>query len=80
MRYTDLVTGREYVWSPKPDSPAEDLRSIKYLGTYRHAKVRISWQDGEWAGLEEWVSTRSVRCPWGQRRAHLHDSAPCAPP
>ena len=73
MQYSDLHPGRDYVWSPKPESAEDEFRRIKYLGTYRHGRVRVRWQDGQWVGLDEWVSTRTVRCPWGERRAYLRD-------
>jgi hypothetical protein len=35
--------------------------------------AKIRWECGDLRGLEEWVSTRQLLCPWGERQALLRD-------
>lgn len=39
----------------------------------RGGKVKIQYQDGPHPGLTEYVSTRQLIVPWGQRRGYLRD-------
>jgi hypothetical protein len=39
----------------------------------RGGKVKIQYEDGPHPGLAEYVSTRQLIVPWGERRAYLRD-------
>jgi hypothetical protein len=49
------------------------------LGARRARQVKVRHEDGELKGLEEWVVSNSLLCPWGERKAFLRDErAECA--
>lgn len=73
MKYSDLVEGRDYAWLPTPKSDQAETRRIRYLGGHRAANVKIRWVSGDFAGLEEWLPTRTLLCRWGERRAFFRD-------
>jgi hypothetical protein len=62
MVAADLVVGRAYASA----CPATG---------YRVRAAQIPHVDGDLDGLEEWVPTRTVMCPWGKRQAFLRDDS-----
>ena len=71
MLATDLVVGRAYAERAKPNDAECALRKIIFVGPARAGKAA----DGDLDGLEEWVPTRTVMCPWGERQAFLRDES-----
>jgi hypothetical protein len=75
MLVTDLVVGRKYVQRAKPRDAECPLRKIIFIGPAKAGKAKIRHADGDLDGLEEWVPTRTLMCPWGQRQAFLRDES-----
>jgi hypothetical protein len=75
MLATDLVVGRAYAQRAKPQEAGCPLRKIIFVGPARAGKVKIRHADGDLDGLEEWMPTRTLMCPWGERRAFLRDES-----
>jgi hypothetical protein len=75
MLATDLVMGRAYARRAKPQDAECPLRKTIFVGPARSGKVKIRHADGDLDGLEEWVPTRTLMCPWGARQAFLHDES-----
>lgn len=68
-----LVIGRSYAYREKR-SPACPLLKVKLLDKVgRKGKLKIRFEDGPHPGLEEYVSSRQLVVPWGERRALLRD-------
>lgn len=68
-----LHTGRTYTHRANPADPASHLSKVQVIAPPRSRQVKIRHADGELNGLEEWVPTRQIMCPWGERRAYLRD-------
>jgi hypothetical protein len=60
---------------PSPNDAECPLRKIIFVGPAKAGKARIRHADGDLDGLEEWVPTRTVTCPWGERKAFLRDES-----
>jgi hypothetical protein len=73
MESHQLEIGRRYAYREKrgPRYPMLKVRLLKKVG--RKGKIKIRFEDGPHSGLEEYVSTRQLVAPWGQRRAVLRD-------
>jgi hypothetical protein len=69
---TDLVAGRQYAIRETPRRGGPMLKA-EFVGPARSGKAKVRWLEGECDGLEEWLPTRSLVCPWGERRAFLRD-------
>ncbi|MGC4154508.1 MAG: hypothetical protein QM628_15720 [Propionicimonas sp.] len=71
MQKGDLVTGRRYAL--RQFGAPDTLVKVRFLGVVhkRHAKVRF--EDGDLAGLDDWVTTRELVCPWVDRQRMLRD-------
>lgn len=68
-----LVIGRSYAFREKR-SPACPLVKAKVLDKVgRKGKIQVRFEDGPHPGLEEYVSSRQIIVPWGQRKALLLD-------
>lgn len=73
MESQALVIGRSYAYREKR-SPACPLLKVKLLDKVgRKGKLKIRFEDGPHPGLEEYVSSRQLVVPWGERRAQLRD-------
>lgn len=68
MLAADLVVGRAYAQRGKPHDAGSALRKIIFVGPAKAGKAKIRHADGDLDGLEEWVPTRTVMCPWGERQ------------
>jgi hypothetical protein len=68
-----LEIGRWYAYGEKrgPRYPMLKIRLLDKVG--RKGKIKIRFEDGPHPGLEEYVSTRQLVVPWGQRHAVLRD-------
>lgn len=75
MHATDLIVGRAYARRPNQQGAESGLRKIIFVGPAKAGKAKIRHADGELDGLEEWVSTRTLMCPWGEREAFLRDES-----
>lgn len=71
----DLVAGRKYALRQKKDRTT--LVKVTFRGVLHGSQVKVRFDDGELAGLEDWVTTRELVCPWGERKTLLRDEA-CA--
>jgi hypothetical protein len=72
MLAADLVTGRRYAVREEPHRRGP-LVKVALVGPVRSGKAKVQWLDGEREGLEEWVATRCLICPWGERKHYLRD-------
>lgn len=75
MLAADLVVGRAYAERAKPNDAECALRKMIFVGPAKAGKAKIRHADGDLDGLEEWVPTRTLRCPWGERQAFLRDES-----
>jgi hypothetical protein len=73
MESHQLEIGRRYAYREKrgPHYPMLKVRLLDKLG--RKGKIKIRFEDGPHPGLEEYVSTRQLVVPWGQRHKVLRD-------
>ncbi|MEU5852253.1 hypothetical protein [Saccharopolyspora shandongensis] len=54
------------------------LQAFESLISKLGRQCRVHYEDGELQGLEEWVPTRLLACPWGERKALLRDEGRAA--
>jgi hypothetical protein len=68
-----LEVGRFYAFREKRGrgQPMLKVKLVDKVG--RKGKVKIRFEDGPHPGLEEYVSTRQIVVPWGQRNEILRD-------
>jgi hypothetical protein len=68
-----LKIGQSYAYREKrgPKHPMLKVKLIDVVG--RKGKVKVRFEDGPHPGLEEYVATRQIVVPWGQRKAVLRD-------
>ncbi|MGA7270700.1 MAG: hypothetical protein WB239_06480 [Acidimicrobiia bacterium] len=62
-----MQVGEIWAYRDKPRRPGAPVQAVEVLqdGPPRSPKrVRIRWVDGEYAGLDEWVSLSRLICPW----------------
>jgi hypothetical protein len=69
----ELVIGRSYAFREKrtPGTPLLRVKLLDVVG--RKSKVKVRYEDGPHPGLEEYVGTRQIVVPWGERKALLRD-------
>jgi hypothetical protein len=72
---TDLVTGRDYAQRAKPHDAGCPMHKITFIGPAKAGRAKVRHADGELDGLVEWVPTRTLVCPWGERHAFLRDES-----
>lgn len=71
MYKDDLVAGRPYALRRNGDR--RTLLKVTFRGTTYKRQAKVRFEDGELAGLEDWVTTRELVCPWGERKMMLRD-------
>ena len=73
MESHELEIGRRYAYREKrgPHYPMLKVRLLDKVG--RKGKIKIRFEDGPHPGLEEYVCTRQLVVPWGQRHEVLRD-------
>jgi len=73
----DIVTGtREtFAYRERARTPGEPVRPVEVVreGPPRSQKVKVRWLDGEYEGLEEWVSAVRLVAPWKEAGLLLED-------
>ena len=75
MLAADLVKGRDYAQRAKPTDASCPLHKVTFIGPAKAGKAKVRHADGDLDGLEEWVPTRTMMAPWGQRQAFLRDES-----
>jgi len=75
MIAADLVKGRNYAQRVKPTDASCPLHKVTFIGPAKAGKAKVRHADGDLGGLEEWVPTRTMMAPWGQRQAFLRDES-----
>lgn len=71
MHKDDLVAGRTYALRRNGDRGT--LVKVTFRGTTYKRQAKVRFEDGELAGLEDWVTTRELVSPWGERKRMLRD-------
>jgi hypothetical protein len=73
MEIAALVVGRSYAFRAKrgPGVPFLKVKLLEIVG--RGGKIKVQYEDGPHPGLAEYVSTRQLLVPWGERQAFLRD-------
>jgi hypothetical protein len=68
-----LTEGKYYAFREKraPGTPVIKVKLLAKVG--RGGKIRIRYEEGSHPGLEEYVSTRQLIVPWGERKAFQRD-------
>lgn len=68
-----LEIGRRYAFREKrgPGQPMLKVKLVDKVG--RKGKVKVRFEEGPHPGLEEYVSTRQIVVPWGERNAVMRD-------
>jgi hypothetical protein len=76
-----LVIGRSYAFRAKLARAQPILKTKLIAKVGRRGKVKILYQDGPDPGLEEYIDTRHLLAPRGERAALLRDEkhADCSP-
>jgi hypothetical protein len=69
----ELVIGRSYAYRERRSTtcPLLKVRLLDKIG--RGGKNKIRFEEGPHPGLEEYVSSRQIVVPWGERKALLRD-------
>jgi hypothetical protein len=75
MLATELAAGLDYAHRLKPHDPGCGLQKVMFIGPAKAGKAKVRHRDGELDGLEEWVPTRTLMCPWAERSPFLHDES-----
>jgi hypothetical protein len=75
MLAKDLAAGRCYAQRAQPHDATCPLHKVTFIGPAKAGKARIRHAHGELDGLDEWVPTRTLVCPWGERQAFLRDES-----
>jgi hypothetical protein len=70
-----LAAGHDYALRAKPQDPRCELQKVTFLGPGRSGKAKARHRDGDLDGLEEWVATRTLVCPWAERSRFLRDES-----
>ena len=75
MRRSDLVPGANYALRTRggADATAEPFLKVAFLGPIHKDQVRVRYESGGLAGVEDWVRTRHLACPWKERKRLLRD-------
>lgn len=74
MQKSDLVTGRIYALRRRSRAAAgAAFLKVKFNGKVHKDQVQVRHESGDLAGLEEWVRTRHLACPWGDLKALERD-------
>jgi hypothetical protein len=73
MDSASLTVGKLYAFREKrqPGVPFLKVKLLAKVG--RGGKVQVRFEDGPFPGLEEYVHTRQLVVPWGERQAFLKD-------
>jgi hypothetical protein len=71
MQIGELVEGRYYAFRARRSEQLLKVKLLTKVGRRGHVKVR--YEDGPHPGLEEYVQTRQLVVPWGERKALLRD-------
>lgn len=74
MDKNDIELGKHYAIREHPD---DDLQHVKILESVRSGKWRAEWIDPN-RGLVDYVASRHIIVPWGQRGALLRDERDAA--
>lgn len=75
MRQSDLQPRKRYAYRATASRNDLNLIKVTVVGPGRGRKVRVRYEDGELAGLDEWVPIVQIVCPWSERKAFLADHA-----
>jgi hypothetical protein len=68
------VPGRSYALRGLGRAPGgEPFVRVRYDGRIHTDQIHIRYESGDLAGLEEWVRTRHLACPWGERKVFQRD-------
>src|SRR3954449_11849207 len=73
MQNHQLEIGRRYAYREKRAVRYSTLKVQLLDKVGRKGKIKIRFEDGPHPGLEEYVSTRQLVVPWGQRQEVLRD-------
>lgn len=67
--------GERWGYREKPRTAGGALREVEVLqlGPSRSTKVRVRWQDGEYSGMDEWISGVRLVVPWHDAAAFVRD-------
>jgi hypothetical protein len=73
MQGDAMEIGRSYAYREKRGAgqPMLKVKLVDKVG--RKGKLKVRFEDGPHPGLEEYIATRDVVCPWGQRTAVIRD-------
>jgi hypothetical protein len=71
---SELEIGRHYAYREKRGAGSPMLKvKLQDILVGRKGKLKVRFEDGPYPGLEDYISTRQLVCPWGERRAVLRD-------
>lgn len=70
MRREDIKVGSLYALRV---NAVDELLKVKALRPPKRGQVKVEHLSGDDTGLQEWVKTRHLMCPWTQRKAFLRD-------
>jgi hypothetical protein len=73
MESTQLGLRRTYAYREKRGAGFPLLKVVLLDKVARKGKIKVRFEDGPHPGLEEYVTTRQIICPWGERKAVLRD-------
>lgn len=67
--------GKHYGYRKQRYAIGKPLRPVLVtkLGPPKSYKCRVRWLDGEYEGLDEWVRTDTLLCPWESADAFIED-------
>ena len=72
MQSSELKTGKRYALRLRSKDREEAIHQVELVAVVgRGGKIKVRHSDGELAGLEEFVTTRQLLCPWRELRALL---------
>ncbi len=73
----EVMVGQRYGYRDHPYKTAEPLRPVEVLKLgppkSKSKKVRVKWLDGEYEGMDEWVTQVRLVVPWDEAEPFLDD-------
>src|SRR4051794_18395067 len=74
MQRADLVSSRDYAMRPpKEGDDTDPWIKVRHSGKAHRGRVQVRFITGDLAGLDEWVRTAQLVCPWGERHKCQRD-------
>jgi hypothetical protein len=74
VQRAELVAGRTYALKPTSEQGEADVWvKVRYGGKAHRSRVQVRFLTGDLTGLDDWVRTAQLVCPWGEWKRARRD-------